>query len=78
MPVRSFHFIVAMVAGWLQREQEATIEYLKEIEVRRLEMSECRLLAGRKGQLEVGESDREKISNALVIFDDKYLDSGAH
>ena len=28
--VRSFHFIVAMVAGWLQREQGAVIEYLKE------------------------------------------------
>ena len=30
MQVRSFHFIVAMVAGWLGREQEAVIEYLKE------------------------------------------------
>jgi len=28
--VRSFHFIVAMVAGWLRREQEAVIGYLKE------------------------------------------------
>ena len=30
MKICSFHFIVAMVAGWLQREQEAAIEYLKE------------------------------------------------
>jgi putative transposase len=30
MQVRSFHFIVALVAGWLGREQEAVIEYLKE------------------------------------------------
>ena len=30
MKIRSFHFIVAMVAGWLQREQGAVIEYLRE------------------------------------------------
>ena len=30
MQIRSFHFIVAMVAGWLQREQGTVIEYLKE------------------------------------------------
>ena len=30
MQVRSFHFIVAIVAGWLGREQEAVMEYLKE------------------------------------------------
>ena len=30
MQARSFHFVVAMVAGWLGRHQEAVIEYLKE------------------------------------------------
>ncbi len=30
MEIRSWHFIVAMVAGWLRREQQAVIEYLKE------------------------------------------------
>ncbi len=30
MQIRSFHFIVAIVAGWLGRQQEAVIEYLKE------------------------------------------------
>jgi len=30
MQIRTWHFIVAMVAGWLRREQEAVIEYLKE------------------------------------------------
>ena len=30
MEIRCFHFIVAMVAGWLQREQGTVIEYLKE------------------------------------------------
>lgn len=30
MEIRSFHFVVAMVAGWLGREQQAVLEYLKE------------------------------------------------
>lgn len=30
MQIRSLHFVIAMVAGWLQREQSAVIEYLKE------------------------------------------------
>ena len=30
MQVRSFHFVVAMVAGWLQSEQQDVIAYLKE------------------------------------------------
>jgi transposase InsO family protein len=30
MQIRSFHFIVAIVAGWLGRQQAAVIEYLKE------------------------------------------------
>ena len=30
MEIRTWHFIVAMIAGWLRREQEAVIEYLKE------------------------------------------------
>ena len=30
MQLRSVHFVVAMVAGWLQREQGTVIEYLKE------------------------------------------------
>jgi transposase InsO family protein len=30
MQIRLFHFVVAMLAGWLQREQGAVIDYLKE------------------------------------------------
>jgi hypothetical protein len=30
MQIRSFHFVVAMLAGWLRRQQEAVIDYLKE------------------------------------------------
>ena len=30
MELRRWHFIVAMVAGWLCREQEGVIHYLKE------------------------------------------------
>ncbi|MCP4445244.1 MAG: hypothetical protein GY811_07870 [Myxococcales bacterium] len=30
MAIGSYHFIVAMVAAWLSREQEAVIDYLKE------------------------------------------------
>jgi putative transposase len=30
MEIRQWHFIVAMVAGWLCREQQAVIDYLKE------------------------------------------------
>ena len=28
--IGSLHFIIALVAGWLQREQGAVLEYLKE------------------------------------------------
>ena len=30
MEIRSLHFVIAMVAGWLQREQGGVIAYLKE------------------------------------------------
>ena len=30
MEIRSLHFVIAMVAGWLQREQGEVIAYLKE------------------------------------------------
>ena len=30
MELRSLHFVIALVAGWLQREQGAVIDYLKE------------------------------------------------
>ena len=30
MQIRAFHLLTAMVAGWLCREQEAVIGYLKE------------------------------------------------
>ena len=30
MEMRSLHFVIAMVAGWLQREQGEVIAYLKE------------------------------------------------
>ena len=30
MTIGSYHFIVAMVAAWLSREQRAAIEYLRE------------------------------------------------
>ena len=30
MQIRSLHFVIALVAGWLQREQGAVLEYLRE------------------------------------------------
>ena len=30
MPIGSYHFIVAMVAAWLSREQEAVVDYVKQ------------------------------------------------
>ena len=60
MEIRSWHFIVAMVAGWLCREQEAVIEYLREenkvlreqLGTRRLRFTDAqRRRLARKGKL---------------------------
>ncbi len=60
MEIRSWHFIVAMVAGWLCREQEAVIDYLREenkvlreqLGTRRLRFTDAqRRRLARKGKL---------------------------
>ncbi len=79
MQIRSFHFIVAMVAGWLQREQGTVIEYLKEenrvlrehISSKRIRFSDSqRRRLARKGKL-VG---RRGLSNlGCVVTPDTIL-----
>ncbi len=67
MEIRSWHFIVAMVAGWLCREQEAVIEYLREehkvlreqLGTRRLRFTDAqRRRLARKGKLVGGRGLR--------------------
>ena len=70
MEIRSLHFVIAMVAGWLQREQGGVIAYLKEEnKVLREQLGEKRIkftdsqrrrlartgkLVGRRGLVDLG------------------------
>ena len=68
--IRSLHFVIAMVAGWLQREQGGVIAYLKEenrvlreqlgkwpinfTDSQRRRLARKGKLVGRRGLLELG------------------------